>query len=86
MFNPVTLDQKQLSGDDSGNALLDLHAPIMDLGHIGGNTDDETRMLLDKVNARRVVQAEYAIHNFEQEPLLGYVVRLQLGQLGLVKA
>jgi hypothetical protein len=46
----------------------------------------ETRGVLDKINARRVVHAEYAIHNLELEPLAeGYVVRLEKGKLGLVK-
>ncbi|KAJ7690717.1 FAD binding domain-containing protein [Mycena rosella] len=43
----------------------------------------ETRMVLKKINARRVVHAEYAINNFESEPVAGYVVRLERGQLGL---
>lgn len=45
----------------------------------------ETRRVLDKINARRLVHAEYAIHNLELEPLeQGYVVRLEKGRLGLV--
>ena len=46
----------------------------------------ETRRVLDKINARKVVHAEYAIHNLELEPLeQGLVVRLERGRLGLVK-
>jgi hypothetical protein len=46
----------------------------------------ETRRVLDKINARRVVHAEYAIHNLELEPLEeGHVVRLERGKLGLVR-
>ena len=46
----------------------------------------ETRRVLDKINARRVVHSEYAIHNLELEPLEdGYVVRLERGKLGLVR-
>lgn len=45
----------------------------------------ETKMVLDKINARRLVHAEYAINNMESEPLGGYVVRLETGKLGLVK-
>ena len=45
----------------------------------------EARRVLDKINARRLVHAEYAIHNLELEPLeQGYVVRLEKGRLGLV--
>ncbi len=45
----------------------------------------ETRMVLSKINARRLVHAEYAINNFELEPLEGYVVKLERGKLGLVR-
>ena len=45
----------------------------------------ETQMVLQKVNARRVVHAEYAINNLESEPLDRFVVRLERGRLGLVK-
>lgn len=45
----------------------------------------ETKMVLNKINARRVVHAEYAINNLESEPLGGYVVRLDRGNLGLTK-
>lgn len=48
-------------------------------------TAAETRMVLNKINARRVVHPEYAINNLEQEPLDGYVVKLERGKLGLVK-
>ncbi|KAF8895697.1 hypothetical protein CPB84DRAFT_1258377 [Gymnopilus junonius] len=43
----------------------------------------ETKMILNKINARRVVHAEYAINNLELEPLAGYVVKLEKGDLGL---
>ena len=45
----------------------------------------ETKMVLNKVNARRVVHSEYGIHNFESEPLDGFVVRLERGKLGLAR-
>ena len=59
-------------------------------GDSNGNSSDtektaETRMVLNKINARRVVHPEYAINNLEQEPLDGYVVKLERGKLGLVK-
>lgn len=43
----------------------------------------ETSMVLQKINARRVLHAEYAINNLETEPLDGLVVRLKRGNLGL---
>ncbi|KAJ7076866.1 FAD binding domain-containing protein [Mycena belliarum] len=46
----------------------------------------ETRMVLTKINARRVMHSEYAINNFESEPIAGYVVRLERGRLGLARS
>ncbi|KAH9485155.1 Flavin-dependent halogenase armH1 [Psilocybe cubensis] len=46
----------------------------------------ETKMILNKINARRVVHPEYAINNLETEPLSGYVVKLERGKLGLIMA
>ncbi|KAF7315201.1 hypothetical protein MIND_00034500 [Mycena indigotica] len=43
----------------------------------------ETKLVLDKINARRVIHSEYAINNFESEPIAGYVARLEKGRLGL---
>ncbi|TFK75466.1 FAD/NAD(P)-binding domain-containing protein [Pluteus cervinus] len=45
----------------------------------------ETKMLLDKINARRLIHAEYGLHNLEEEPLDGYAVRLEVGDLGLIQ-
>ncbi|KAF7298032.1 hypothetical protein HMN09_01024400 [Mycena chlorophos] len=45
----------------------------------------ETRMVLQKINARRVVHAEYAINNFESEPIGGLIARLERGRLGLTR-
>ncbi|KAF7321539.1 hypothetical protein MKEN_00674800 [Mycena kentingensis (nom. inval.)] len=45
----------------------------------------ETRMVLQKINARRVVHSEYAINNFESEPIGGYVARLDKGNIGLTR-
>ena len=47
---------------------------------------NEMRMVLRKINARRVVHSEYAINNFEAESLDGYAVRLERGKLGLFRA
>lgn len=44
----------------------------------------ETKMVLHKINARRIIHSEYAINNLELENLDGYVVHLVRGELGLV--
>ncbi|KAG6857719.1 hypothetical protein H0H87_004135 [Tephrocybe sp. NHM501043] len=46
----------------------------------------ETKMILDKINARRIVHAEFSANNMESEPLCGYVIRLERGALGLSRA
>jgi len=43
-------------------------------------------MVLNKINARRIVHPEYAIHNLQLEPLEGYAVKLERGKLGLAKS
>ncbi|KAF9049926.1 FAD binding domain-containing protein [Panaeolus papilionaceus] len=43
----------------------------------------ETKMILDKINARRIVHSEYYINNLEIEQFDGLVVRLERGKLGL---
>ncbi|KAG2015793.1 hypothetical protein CC2G_009028 [Coprinopsis cinerea AmutBmut pab1-1] len=45
----------------------------------------ETKMVLNKINARRVLHSEYYINNLEVEPLEGSVVILERGKLGLKK-
>jgi flavine halogenase len=45
----------------------------------------EMQMVLQKINARRVVHSEYGINNLESEPVDGFVVRLERGRLGLVR-
>ena len=45
----------------------------------------EIRMVLDKVNARRVIHAEHGngLNSLEEEELGGFVLRLRRGELGL---
>jgi hypothetical protein len=62
-------------------------------GGIRGGGDDEggdaeVQMVLDKVNARRVIHAEHAggLNSLEQEAVYGFVLRLVQGKLGLARA
>lgn len=52
-----------------------------------GGADDEVKMVLDKVNARRVIHAEHGegLNSLEQEAVGGLVIRLERGRLGLVR-
>lgn len=48
--------------------------------------DGATRMVLEKINARRVLHPEYTVNGFEAEALEGFTIRLERGSLGLNKA
>ncbi|KZT69721.1 FAD/NAD(P)-binding domain-containing protein [Daedalea quercina L-15889] len=50
--------------------------------------DAEVRMVLEKVNARRVIHSEHgdALNSLEEEAVDGFVVRLEKGALGLRRA
>lgn len=54
----------------------------------GDEEDSEMRMVLEKVNARRVIHSEHGtgLNSMEQENVAGFVVRLVRGQLGLVRS
>lgn len=53
----------------------------------GSDGDEEIRLVLEKVNARRVIHAEHGegTNSLEEEAIGGLVVRLVRGQLGLVR-
>lgn len=53
-----------------------------------GVEDAEMRMVLEKVNARRVIHAEHGngLNSLEEEAVDGFVVRLERGALGLRRA
>ncbi|KAL1723748.1 hypothetical protein EV715DRAFT_285814 [Schizophyllum commune] len=73
------------------NEALHVRDEKRDDAQLGGNDGErserrgETQLVLDKINARRVIQPEYAISNMENEGIDGYAVRLQRGNLGLNK-
>ncbi|KIK78138.1 hypothetical protein PAXRUDRAFT_342290 [Paxillus rubicundulus Ve08.2h10] len=50
-----------------------------------GNLNHEARLVMEHVNARRVLHREYAVNNLEAEEIDGHVVRLERGSLGLIK-
>ncbi|CAL1711240.1 unnamed protein product [Somion occarium] len=62
--------------------------PTSDDGESKGEEDSEVKMVLDKVNARRVIHAEHGegLNSLEQEAVAGFVVRLVRGNLGLTRA
>ncbi|KAH6914272.1 FAD binding domain-containing protein [Coprinopsis sp. MPI-PUGE-AT-0042] len=50
------------------------------------DSQEETEMVLNKINARRVIHSEYYVNNLELEALEGMVVILEQGRLGLRSA
>lgn len=99
LFDPTTPEEHERVSFIRGfsDELLDVNTPIIDPGVLEktlgveytDHADDtekafETKMVLHKINARRVIHSEYAINNMELENLDGYVVRLERGNLGLV--
>ncbi|KAJ7690150.1 hypothetical protein B0H14DRAFT_3100981 [Mycena olivaceomarginata] len=101
LFNPTTPEQHdRVAGKpEISQALLDVAAPLVNptvlekpsitlrLSKRDRSASEvaETRMVLHKINARRVVHAEYAVNNLESEPIAGHVVRLEKGCLGLTR-
>ncbi|KAJ8508875.1 hypothetical protein ONZ45_g8898 [Pleurotus djamor] len=87
-------------GGELGKKLTDVSHPVMEPGVLeelvksfkkaeeeeaSSDSDSDVELVANKVNARRVVQAEYSINNLEAEPLGGFAVRLDRGKLGLVR-
>ncbi|KAI0779599.1 FAD/NAD-P-binding domain-containing protein [Fomes fomentarius] len=61
-----------------------LRPPPTILENAAADPNTEIRMVLDKVNARRVIHSEHGgLNSMEEEELAGYVLRLKRGQLGL---
>ncbi|GBE80947.1 FAD/NAD-P-binding domain-containing protein [Sparassis latifolia] len=78
--------------------ILDVRAPLLDpvkiekfvsrrLRSHSHKSESEVRMVLDKVNARRIIHSEHGdvLNSLEEEKVDGYVMRLQKGKLGLQK-
>lgn len=96
LFNPTTPDQhsKLEEKDYFTPEFLDVTHPVMDpsllelaLRNVQTTLDadevDDERMVLQKINARRLMHREYGINNMESEVLDGWSVRLVRGKLGL---
>lgn len=90
LFNPVSAQQHdQIRTSSIAKELLDVMKPVVEpavLAHMlkeSGRDDTDSKLLLDKVNARRLVHAEYSTNNLELEALNGFAVRLERGKLGL---
>ncbi|KAJ4483597.1 hypothetical protein J3R30DRAFT_1806921 [Lentinula aciculospora] len=47
---------------------------------------EATKMVLEKINARKVLNPEYSVNGFEAEAMNGYSIHLERGKLGLRRA
>ncbi|KAF8736524.1 hypothetical protein AX14_014424 [Amanita brunnescens Koide BX004] len=83
VMNPVMLESALRVGQKSSNTCY-VEPEDSELSS-DSERASEIRMILRKINARRVVQSEYVVNNFELEPFDGYVARLETGKLGLVR-
>ncbi|KAJ3998709.1 hypothetical protein F5050DRAFT_1742720 [Lentinula boryana] len=71
--------------------LLDITAPVVapeDLEKalsVASKPENEeaTKMVLEKINARKVLNTEYSTNSFETEAMNGFSIRLERGKLGL---
>lgn len=93
-------ETEEEAGRQISKELLDVNAPVMNPEDIQQALHVATKdipqdesdpqytenlgQLLQKLNARRVVHPEYSSNNMELEPIGGRVVRLEVGNLGLV--
>ena len=97
LFNPTTPEQHDHLAESGciDKELLDVTSPlvhpdVLKQALLLNSEEDEltqkmSQLVLDKINARRVVHAEYDVNNLEAEPLDGYVVHLKTGELDLLK-
>lgn len=98
LFAPTNPEMHVKLGKEMSQEWLDVQSPVTtpeEIQHAitsraGEGDGDEVMMVLEKVNARRVVHKEHGgTSNFEDEPMEvngeGWVVRLERGQFGLVR-
>jgi len=86
VINPAKLNE--ILSQHQRRAAMVADAPSGDSRRKTCDEDSEVKMVLEKVNARRVIHAEHGngLNSFEEEAVEGFVVRLQRSQLGLMKA
>ncbi|KAI0053110.1 FAD/NAD(P)-binding domain-containing protein [Auriscalpium vulgare] len=84
--HPPTAHPSRLHIDTGAQGLLPAPS-IATPGTRRNEEAEETRAVLSKINARRVIHREHGgLHSLEEEALgAGFTVRLKKGQLGLVK-
>lgn len=93
LFNPTSPAQHAEAARTGAikQELLDVSAPIVEPSMVkkileeSGENCEDNKMVVDKINARRLMHTEWSGNNVEFEELDGYVVCLERGKLGLRK-
>ncbi len=88
LFTPTTHQQynevKQRVGD-----LIALSGPVMhsdELEKVLDSDDSDAKAVLKRINSLKVLRNDTSPESFTSEAVNGYVVNLERGQLGLVRA
>ncbi|KIJ54121.1 hypothetical protein M422DRAFT_73736 [Sphaerobolus stellatus SS14] len=88
LFTPTTHQQyasvKQRHGD-----MLDLSAPVVSPGELDkvlDTEDSDAKAVLKRINSLKILRNETSPLSFTSEAVNGYILRLERGNLGLVKA
>ncbi|PSR75113.1 hypothetical protein PHLCEN_2v9298 [Hermanssonia centrifuga] len=88
LFTPTTHQQFQDVSQRVGK-LLDLSGPVMgpdDLAKVLDSEDSDAKAVLQRINSLKILSNDTSPDSFTSEAVNGYVVRLERGSLGLVKA
>lgn len=88
IFTPTTLQQYQEVNARAGD-LLALSGPVMgpdDLAKVLDAQDSDAKTVIQRINSLKVLRNDTSPNSFTSEAVNGYVVNLERGRLGLVKA
>jgi flavine halogenase len=87
LFTPTTREQYISVSKRVGN-LIDLNGPVMgpeDLDKVLDAEDGDAKAVLQRINSLKVLRNDTSPESFTSEAVNGYVLRLERGQLGLIK-
>ena len=88
LFTPTTHDQYK-SVKESRPELVDLAGPVMgpeDLSKVLDTDDSDAQAVIRRINSLKILRNDTSPDSFTSDAVNGYVVHLERGNLGLVKA
>jgi len=89
LFTPTTHEQYRSVNERVPKNLINLSAPVVspeELDKVLDTDDSDAKAVLKRINALKVLRNDTSPDSFTSESVNGYVVRLERGKLGLVKA